>query len=158
MFVVWIADLPFAPFVKGSCEQHFHAGLLAELLGRLAHLAEVLRRVVGNRMRLLAAPGPVVVGRAERRPERGTPPPLRIPIEFAPVFGPCLDEMRIVADAIRLRRFARRPIAAVVISADRNCVLSIADIAENCGFPNTSHFGVMFKRHFNRTPSSLRKY
>lgn len=34
--------------------------------------------------------------------------------------------------------------------------LTIADIAERCGFPDASHLGVMFKRRFGMTPSEYR--
>jgi len=34
--------------------------------------------------------------------------------------------------------------------------MTIADIAESCGFPSASHFGVMFRRRLGTTPSAYR--
>lgn len=57
---------------------------------------------------------------------------------------------RSVYDEILRTRFAR------ACECLRDGKLTIAETAARCNFPDASHFGVMFKRHFGMTPSAYR--
>lgn len=58
---------------------------------------------------------------------------------------------RSVYDEILRIRFAR------VCDYLRDGKLTMAEIAEQCNFPDASHLGVMFKRHFGMTPSAYKR-
>ena len=58
---------------------------------------------------------------------------------------------RSVYDEILRIRFAR------ACECLREGKLTMPEIAERCNFPDASHLGVMFKRHFGMTPSAYRR-